>query len=287
VSSEPRRILVADDEEEIRILLDDFLTSSGYSVKTVCDGAEALAVLGEEHFDVVVCDLSMPRIGGIEMIARAGKEHPRTAFVVITGYASDRAVVDAMNAGAMRFLPKPFRLDEVLIAVKAGLELGKAPESSGEAPISVEVRPDWVEVTAPSRKESRDRLEHLFELLSGQNLPSDEVRDIRIALGEIVSNAIEWGNKQDHTKPVRVSYCLFPREIVFKIEDLGVGFEPEAVPNPLGSPEAPLHVAQDREQKGKRPGGFGVAIARNVMDQIIYNRVGNSVVMSKRFATSD
>ncbi len=286
MSPDFKRILVADDEKDICVLLDDFLTGKGFSVRCVCDGAEALKALAEEPFAVVIVDLAMPKVGGIDVVARASKEYPKTSFVVITGYPSDHAVVDAMNAGAMRFLPKPFKLDDVLTAVKDGLQLGRAPEPAGKAPIAVEARPDWVDITAPSRKESRDRLEHLFELLSGQNLPPDEMRDIRIALGEVVSNAIEWGNKHDLTKPVRVSYCLFPHEIVFKIEDLGVGFEPEEVPDPLETPEAPLQVAQDRESSGKRPGGFGVAIARNVMDQIIYNRVGNSVVMSKRFSRS-
>ena len=284
MSSEAKRILVADDEPEIRRLLEDFLAAKGFDVRTVADGAQALEAIDAEAFDVAIVDLAMPKIDGIEVIRQANQKRPEMSFVVITGYASDRAVVEAMNAGAMRFLPKPFKLEDVLTAVRSGLHVGKSADPVSDAAMAIEARRDWVEITAPSRGESRDRLEHLFELLSGQDIPSEEMRDIRIALGEVVSNSIEWGNKHDLTKPVRVSYCLFPTEIVFKIEDLGVGFQPEEVPDPLGSPDGPLEIAQEREDLGKRPGGFGLAIARSVMDQIIYNSVGNSVVMSKRFS---
>jgi DNA-binding response OmpR family regulator len=285
VESETRRILVADDEKQIRLLLSEYLGGKGFEVHCVPDGLAALEALETDSFDAAVVDLSMPRMDGIEVVRRAREKNPGVAFVIITGYASDRAAIDALNAGAVRFLPKPFKLEDLLASIKSALKArgGEFTASTGTG-LEVQARPNWVVVTAPSQRVTRDRLEHLFELLAGQELPRDELNDIRIALGEIVSNAVEWGNRHDLTKPVKVSYCLFPGEIVLTIEDLGMGFQPEDIPDPLSSAEAPLRVARERERQGKRPGGFGLAIARNVMDQIIYNRLGNSVVMSKRLS---
>jgi CheY-like chemotaxis protein/anti-sigma regulatory factor (Ser/Thr protein kinase) len=276
-----KRLLVADDDVEIRDLLAEYLGQHGCEVKAVADGVEALEALAEASYDAAVVDLSMPRMDGVELIRRAARKHPELRFVVVTGYSSDRAVIDTMSAGAVRFLTKPFRLDEVLAAVKTALRAGrKVEEGEGEgAGMDVQARPDWIEITAPSRNEYRDRLEHLFEVLSGRQLPAREMEDIRIALGEIVANAIEWGNREDADKPLKVSYCLFPEEIVFRIEDLGPGFDPSELPAPGTDP---VELMRIREEQGKRPGGLGLAIAHKVMDRIIYNRLGNSVVMSRR-----
>jgi DNA-binding response OmpR family regulator len=279
-----KRILIADDESEIRFLLGDFFASSGFEVNCVCDGQQALEVLETEKFDVAVIDLAMPKVNGIEVVRRGREKRPDTGFVIITGYASGRAIMEAMSAGAVRFLPKPFMLDDLMAAVNAALQARPGEVGAAGPALDVRSRGDWVEVTAPSQKEYRDRLEHLFETLAGQDLPRAVLNDIRIALGEIVSNAMEWGNRHQLDKPVRVSYCLFPDEVVFRIEDLGPGFDPSEVPDPLATPDAPLDLAREREAQGKRPGGFGLAIARNVMDQIIYNGIGNSVVMSKRLS---
>ncbi len=274
-----KRLLIADDDAEIRDLLAEYLDAHGFEVATAVDGQEALETLANGHFDAAVVDLSMPRMDGVELIRRAAEDHPQVRFVVITGYSSERAVIDTLSLGAVRFLAKPFRLDAVLSAVKTALRAGRDAGRAAGAGMDVQARPDWVEITAPSRTEYRDRLEHLFELLSGRQLPAQELEDIRIALGEIVANAIEWGNHEDATKPVRVSYCLFPEEIVFKIEDLGPGFDISELPEPESDP---LELMRVREEQGKRPGGLGLTIAHKVMDRIIHNRVGNSVVMSKR-----
>lgn len=285
---EGRRILVADDEPEMQDMLLMYLTNLGFEVRTAGDGQEALEALAAERFDAAVVDVSMPHIDGIELVRRARSEHPRVGFVVITGYPSKQAIVDSANAGAVRFLPKPFELADLRSAVAAALRAGREGQDPGETSVEVQARSQWVEITAGSRREHVERVEHLFELLSGHHLSARELEDIKIVISEVVANAVEWGNRHDLVKPVRVSYGLFPGEIVFKIEDLGVGFEPGEVPDPLADPEhGPAQVARRREAEGKRPGGFGLAITRKVMDQVIYNRLGNSVVMSKRLGVGE
>jgi CheY-like chemotaxis protein/anti-sigma regulatory factor (Ser/Thr protein kinase) len=274
-----QRLLVADDDLHIRELLEFYLRSLGFRVTLAADGAAALAAIERTAFDAAVIDLRMPGLDGIELVRRAAEVRPGLPFVLITGFASDRAVIDSMNAGVARFLRKPFDLEELRDAVTAALRSGEDPEAVRAGPLRVSAQQGWVEISAPSHREFIERLDNLFDQLVVHRVAPAEAGDLRIALTEIVTNAMEWGSRGDPAKPVRVSYCLFPGEIVIKVEDFGPGFRPEAVPDPQADP---LASSEARSASGKRPGGFGLAIARRVMDRMIHNQTGNCVVMSKR-----
>jgi len=279
-----RSILVADDDAHIRELLEVYLRGLGFRVATAADGCAALEVVGREELDAAVIDLRMPGLDGIELVRRAAEVRPRLPFVLITAFASDRVVFESMNAGVARFIRKPFDLDELRDAVTAALRAGEDRSASGSGRFRVSTQQGWVQVSAPSHREFLERLDNLFALLLAHRVAESDARDLRIALNEIVTNAMEWGNRGDPTKPVQASYCLFPGEIVIKVEDLGPGFRPEEVPDPLADP---VGLFESREAVGKRPGGFGVSIARRVMDRLIYSQAGNCVVMSKRLGKAE
>jgi anti-sigma regulatory factor (Ser/Thr protein kinase) len=109
-------------------------------------------------------------------------------------------------------------------------------------------------------------------------MATEEKEAIRLAIDEIGTNAVEWGNRGDRSKKIRISYCLFDDRIVFKVEDEGDGFDPDA----LGDPSVdPLAHIMARMQSGKRAGGYGVFLTKNVMDEVIYSDKGNVVLMTK------
>ena len=93
-------------------------------------------------------------------------------------------------------------------------------------------------------------------------------------------NAIEWGNAMNHDARVRLSYKLLPDRIMIRIADEGKGFDPNDVPDPTIDP---IKTIEAREERGKRPGGFGIHLARRVMDTVSFNETGNVVTMEKRF----
>ena len=97
----------------------------------------------------------------------------------------------------------------------------------------------WVELTAPSREEYLDRIASFLDTLAGAILDEDAREEVKFAVAEIASNAMEWGNCGDERRRVHVSYGLFPAELVLKIEDEGEGFDPESVPDPTVSPGWP------------------------------------------------
>lgn len=108
------RILVVDDEEIKRVSLVDDLIEAGHQVTAAGDGAEALRRLAEEHFDVVVTDLRMPRIDGMEILRHVKRQIPETEVVMMTAYGSIPLAVEAMKRGAYNFIAKPFHNDTLL-----------------------------------------------------------------------------------------------------------------------------------------------------------------------------
>ncbi len=143
----------------------------------------------------------------------------------------------------------------------------------------------WIELTAPSRQEYLDRIASFVEkideeldALAGARLDHETREEVKLALTEIASNAMEWGNRGDESRRVHVSYGLFPGELVLKVEDEGEGFDPAAVPDPTVSPAA---LQRRRLAGGKRMGGFGLLVARKVMDRVIHSERGNCVLLTK------
>ena len=116
------RILVSDDEEVSRQLLSDFLTDIGYAVETAPDGEVALNMAREKHFDLLITDIRMPGMSGIELIQSMRQVSPDTCFIVITGYSSIDTAIAAVKEGAYDYISKPFNLDEMRIIVERAIE---------------------------------------------------------------------------------------------------------------------------------------------------------------------
>lgn len=116
-----RRILVVDDEEAVRTLYATYLGES-YSVKTAGDAREALDQLARERFALVLSDIQMPGLGGIELLRKIIERYPDTAVVMISGVNRTQRVIDAIRVGAADYLIKPCELDVLSLCVERALE---------------------------------------------------------------------------------------------------------------------------------------------------------------------
>ncbi len=129
-SSSRARILVVDDEELIRDLLKMVLMDEGYTVVTAADGEEAIQHLNSSPFDLVITDLVMPKVNGVEVLRAAKGIDPDYPVMVITGYPSVETVTKLVRLGAGDYLTKPFNLDVVKVTVAKLLEMSRMSRES-------------------------------------------------------------------------------------------------------------------------------------------------------------
>lgn len=119
------RVLVVDDEADVCSVMADTLAFAGYDVESTTEGEEALRLLEHRPFDVVVSDIAMPRLGGLELLAAIQRRSPAVAVVLVTGLASQAIAERAAEQGAVSYIEKPFQPDDLVAAV--GQALGRRP----------------------------------------------------------------------------------------------------------------------------------------------------------------
>jgi DNA-binding NtrC family response regulator len=116
------RILVVDDEAIARENLEHILRKDGYEVVTANSGITALKKLSSTDFDLVMTDLKMKQVDGMEVLARTKEQYPDTEVVMLTAYATVSTAIEAMQKGAYHYIPKPYKIDEVRMIVRRALE---------------------------------------------------------------------------------------------------------------------------------------------------------------------
>ncbi|MBL8601446.1 MAG: response regulator [Myxococcales bacterium] len=116
------RVLVVDDEQMIREILADFLSLEGFRVRTAPNGREALRELELNEYDLVLSDLKMPEMGGLELLEHLRARWPRVVTVIMTAFGTVETAIDAMKRGAYDYVLKPFRIEEVVHLLQRGLE---------------------------------------------------------------------------------------------------------------------------------------------------------------------
>lgn len=114
-------VLVVDDDPAVRELLSKALTAAGYFVDVAVDAPSALARLGKKPYDLMITDLKMPGQDGLSLIREARVTSPGLPVIVITGYSSEAAAIEAINLGVAGYLTKPFRLPRILAATARAL----------------------------------------------------------------------------------------------------------------------------------------------------------------------
>ena len=116
------RVLVVDDEENIREVLSNYLENMNYDVLTAVDGQDALNKYSKGDFDLVISDLLMPTIDGLELLKRIKDIDNDVIFLMITGYPSIETAVDAIKKGAYDYITKPFHMEDVKLRIERAFE---------------------------------------------------------------------------------------------------------------------------------------------------------------------
>ncbi len=271
------RILVVDDDRTTRHVLSKVLTSAGFSVTVAKDGVEALSVLRHRRFDLLLLDVWMPRMNGLDLLERLRTRKVRPRVVVMTSDEAPETLLEAVRQQAFTYVQKPIASLELLQTVRDVLQ---APDPPAIEVISA--RPEWVELVVPCRREAVERIQTVMAQLD-TDLAPDVRESIAYAFRELLMNAIEWGGRLDPARTVRISYLRAHRMLLYRIADPGPGFNLEDLPHAAigGPPDDPVAHMNVREAKGIRPGGFGLLMVRGSVDELLYNEKRNEVVFVK------
>jgi two-component system response regulator AtoC len=125
-----KRILIIEDEANMRHMLEVLLRRSGYEVKTTADGQEALEAIEGEAFRFILCDIKMPRMDGMAFLESAADRLRDSTVIMMSAYGTMDTAIEAMKLGAYDYISKPFKTDEVLLALKKAEERERLKEEN-------------------------------------------------------------------------------------------------------------------------------------------------------------
>lgn len=253
------RIAVVDDNEDIVLLLGEVLKRAGYRPDLFSSSREALLAATSQEYDLVICDLEMPEVGGISLLDQVKSVFPLTQFMMITGFASVRSAVDAMHRGAASYLTKPLTSTQIVAHLEKALERRN---------LALENTRLIFDLTAANEilEHKVAELKHLNELLS--KTQAGLVRAERLAaIGEVVvsiNHSINNGvagiqaalrflkNREDLAAESLEAVGKIDtecRQIESVVGRLRLLREPAAV----GYVDGTMMIALDREDVGARP----------------------------------
>jgi DNA-binding response OmpR family regulator len=272
------KILVTDDDAATRQMVRGILKKKGYSVSTAPDGIAALRLIRKQKFDLILLDIWMPKMTGLGLLGSLQGETDIPKIVVMTSDQTSETLMNALRGRVYQFLLKPFDADTLLSIVENAL-------SASPALPAIEVlsaNKHWVELLVPCERSVVNRVQSFLSRLES-DLPEDVLEKVGYAFRELLNNAIEWGGHLDPNLKVRISYIRTKKMLMYRLDDPGPGFNIDdlkhaAINNPEDDPMAHM---QAREEKGLRPGGLGLMLTRQLVDELVYNETRNQVVLIK------
>ncbi|NWF55522.1 MAG: sigma-54-dependent Fis family transcriptional regulator [Syntrophaceae bacterium] len=205
------RILIVDDEASHRMMLRAVLQDEGYEVAEASDGPEAVRAVEQEVFDLVLLDIRMTTMDGIETLTEIRKISPFVPVLMMTAYASVKTAVEALKAGAFEYLTKPLDLDELKILIEKALEHYHLREENLVLKERLGDRFDFSRIIGRGQK-----MKELFDLLA-QVSPTDATVLILGESGtgkELVANSIHHNSRRASQPFIKVSCAALPETLL-------------------------------------------------------------------------
>jgi anti-sigma regulatory factor (Ser/Thr protein kinase) len=215
-------------------------------------------------------------MSGLDVLKRLRADGVGARVVVMTSDDTPETLLQALRGQALHFLSKPIDREALVKLVEKTLA---SEEQPGIEVISA--KPEWVELVVPCSRESAAHIEGFLAHLDADLTP--EIREsVGYAFRELLLNAVEWGGKLDPNRKVRIASLRTKRMLLYRIADPGPGFKLDEIPHAAISHEGdPIEHMKYREQKGLRPGGFGLLLVQHKVDELLFNETRNEVVFVK------
>jgi len=269
----PKRILILDGDPQVHQRLRDAL---GMPDREFHVAPAELGAIALPPYDLILA-------GTMPALACARRIWPQAPAIVVAAAPAGEDVVAAIRERAYAYFSVPFTVSALAAIVDHALEPVTDEHGNDENDIEIlSARPHWLGLRLRCRRETADRVvQFVRELVADLGSPGQE--NIGTAIREILSNAIEHGGQLDPARKVSLICIRTTTTILCYVRDPGAGFRFEQLPHAAVSnpAEAPFEHAEVRQRLGMRPGGFGILLARNLLDELIYNEAGNEALLVK------
>ncbi len=273
----PRNVLIVDDERDTNDLLAELVQARGFHPIQIFEGAQVLDAVRRHRPELVLLDLMMPDLDGFAVCEQLKKnrETNLVPILMVTALNDTNHRTQGVRVGANGYLTKPFTPEQLYNAIDRALEWRLEHQTHGtQGEINFDIRGEQGYL-----QEVNDLLSDLF---AHTPLTERQVKELRQAVMEMGNNAIEWGHRKNADLPLRITYRIDPEAVTLVIKDQGPGFDPQDVPH-AAREDDPIGHLDIRTELGIREGGFGIMLARGLVDEFRYNDKGNEVTLVKRF----
>jgi anti-sigma regulatory factor (Ser/Thr protein kinase) len=269
--------LLIDPSHQISVELSYILEHPAWSIHEAPDNETALNLAQTFKFDFILTSEMSSGWEDVELLRKIRRLHSHTRMIILADESTPADVINAIRQGAFSYFLQPISFPALVEMVKNATE-GPCWDDGIEL---LSGTPSWVRLAVRCDLKTVERLVQFIHVMI--DLPDDEKDIVSAALRELLMNAIEYGGNLDPEQYVEMSYLRTKRAVACRVKDPGQGFSFDeilhsAVMNP---PENPLRHIHYREARNLRPGGFGVLLARNSVDELIYNEQGNDVLLIK------
>jgi len=270
-------LLLVDSSPDLNEMLTNLCDRYGWNVRSAKDNQEALALAQSHPFDLIITGERTSSHQDIELLRRLRIVRPHTRLIVLTDEFTAGDVLNSIRERAFSYFARPFSSEALAEIVRLAMT---APFWDDGIEI-LSATADWVRLAVRCDLVTAERLTQFYRETS--DLPEVETEQVAMAFREILLNAIEHGGKFNPFQHVEVSYVRTRRMVLCKVKDPGTGFSLEelkhaALTNP---PNEPFRHLAEREVADMRPGGYGILMAKGLVDDLLYNQQGNEVLLIK------
>jgi DNA-binding response OmpR family regulator len=273
----PRTVLIVDDERDTNDMLAAMAQTRDFKPIQLFSGSQVFNAVREHVPDLILLDLMLPDIDGFAICdsLKRNRETNLIPIIMVTALHDPNHRAAGVRVGANGYLTKPFIPAQLFTAIDAALAWRQQHESCGvTGEINFDIRSESTYL-----QQANDMLADLYAHTS---LTERQIKDLRQAVMEMGGNAIEWGHRKNADLVLQITYRIGPEAVTLIIGDQGPGFNPRKLPH-AASDEDPIGHLDIRNELGIREGGFGIMLARGLVDEFRYNEKGNEVTLIKRF----
>ena len=273
----PHNLLLIDADPTVQGYLYGLLKRDDREIRQVPGSKEALNLLRTGPVDLVLAGQGNNGFDGLALLRRVRSIRPATK-VILTGETDPPLILAAIRQRAFGYLHRPLAPGPLGELVQQALDC----ETWQDDIRVVSARPEWITLDVRCKIDAADRTTNFLREITA-HLSAQAGEDIASAFRELLMNAIEHGGKNDPHKRVRTSILHTARSIIVHIHDPGTGFSLDFLPHAaISNPvDSPIRHVEVRAEEGRRPGGFGILLIRNLVDELLYNERGNAVLFVK------